>query len=168
MDLTDVWKRDQGTRSSNVPVTPRARKAVYVCRVCIQDQSFNNCENDTMKLSVNEAKLTGLCARNCASLCYYSTGFDFKICLRARKATGPFEKWAQARLLSILLLNVIWTFVDHIRIRYTCSIFVFDFCSYNYYLMFVCFCFSFSWTRECQGHSQKTQSCIPKRWCFYK
>ena len=26
----------------------------------IQDQSFNNFENDTMKVSVNEAKLTGL------------------------------------------------------------------------------------------------------------
>ena len=40
-------------------------------------------------------------------LCYYSTGFDLKICLRARKATGTFEKRAQARLLLILLLNVI-------------------------------------------------------------
>ena len=35
---------------------------------CIQDQSFNNCENYTIKLSVNEAKLTGLCARNCATI----------------------------------------------------------------------------------------------------
>ena len=58
-----------------------------------------------MKLLVNEAKLTGLYARNCT--CYYSTSFDFKICLRARKATGPFEKRAQAKLLLILLLNVI-------------------------------------------------------------
>ena len=48
--------------------TSRSGKAVYVCRVCFQDQSFNNCENDTMKLSVNEAKLTGLCARNCATI----------------------------------------------------------------------------------------------------
>ena len=39
-----------------------------------------------MKLSVSEAKLAGLC--------YYSTGFDFKICLRARKVSGPFEKQA--------------------------------------------------------------------------
>ena len=31
--------------------------------VCIQDQRFNNFENDTMKLSVNEAKLTGLWAQ---------------------------------------------------------------------------------------------------------
>ena len=32
----------------------------YVYRVCIQDQSFNNFENDSMELSVKEAKLTGL------------------------------------------------------------------------------------------------------------
>ena len=31
---------------------------MFVGRVCIQDQSFTNFENDTMKLSVNEAKLT--------------------------------------------------------------------------------------------------------------
>ena len=29
-------------------------------RVCVQDQSFNDFENDTMKLSVNEAALPGL------------------------------------------------------------------------------------------------------------
>ena len=33
-------------------------KTSYVCRVCINDQSFNNFENDTMKVSVNEAKWT--------------------------------------------------------------------------------------------------------------
>ena len=42
-----------------------AEKRFHVYRVCIiKDQSFNNFENDTMKLSVNEAKLTGLWARN--------------------------------------------------------------------------------------------------------
>ena len=25
-------------------------------------------------------------------LCYYSTGLDVKICLRARKVSGPFDK----------------------------------------------------------------------------
>ena len=35
-------------------------KLFCVSRVCIQDQSFNNFENDTMKLSVNETELTGL------------------------------------------------------------------------------------------------------------
>ena len=31
------------------------------------DQSFHNIENNTMKLSLNEAKLTGLWARNRAT-----------------------------------------------------------------------------------------------------
>ena len=39
-----------------------------------------------MKLSVNESKLT------CLEIAYYSIGFDFKICLWARKVTGPFER----------------------------------------------------------------------------
>ena len=58
------------TRFSKVPITFRARKAVYVYRVCIQDQSFNNFENefDTIKLSANEVKLTGLCARKRATI----------------------------------------------------------------------------------------------------
>ena len=29
------------------------------CSVCFQNQSLNNFENDTMKVSVNKAKLTG-------------------------------------------------------------------------------------------------------------
>ena len=56
-----------GACFSNVPVTFRARKAVCVCCVCVQDQSFNNFENNTMKLSVDEAKLTGMWAWNCAA-----------------------------------------------------------------------------------------------------
>ena len=35
---------------------------------CIQDQKSNNFENNTMKLSVNETKLTGLWAKNCATI----------------------------------------------------------------------------------------------------
>lgn len=27
-------------------------------------------------------------------LCYYLTGFDFKVCPRDRRVKGPFEKWA--------------------------------------------------------------------------
>ena len=46
----------------------RPRKLLHVYRVYNEDQSFNNFENDTMKLSVNEAKLTDLWARNCASI----------------------------------------------------------------------------------------------------
>ena len=40
----------------------------YVCCVWIQDQSFNNFENDTMKLLVNKGKLTGLWAGNYATI----------------------------------------------------------------------------------------------------
>ena len=46
-----------------VPVTFRTRKVVSSSCVCIQDQikSFNDFENDTIKLSlVNKAELTGL------------------------------------------------------------------------------------------------------------
>ena len=43
-------------------------KLFYVCRVCTQEQSFNYFEIDTMRLSVNEAKLTGLWAGNCCTI----------------------------------------------------------------------------------------------------
>ena len=43
-------------------------KLFYVCRVYIQDQSINNFENDTMKVSVNEATMTRLWARNWAAI----------------------------------------------------------------------------------------------------
>ena len=46
----------------------RPRKLFYVCPVCIQDLSFSNAENDTMKLSLNEEKLTGLWAKNSAAI----------------------------------------------------------------------------------------------------
>ena len=53
---------------SKVPITFGARKLFCVCGVCIQDQSFNNFENRTMKLSVNEAILIGSWARNCGTI----------------------------------------------------------------------------------------------------
>ena len=40
--------------------SPGPGRLFYVCRVCSQDQSFNNFENNTMKLTVNEGKLTDL------------------------------------------------------------------------------------------------------------
>ena len=43
-------------------------KLFWVCRIYIQDESFNNFDNDTTKLSVNEAKSTGLWARNYATI----------------------------------------------------------------------------------------------------
>ena len=48
-----------GVLFSKVPITFLAGKLFYVCRVCTQDQGFNNFEDGTMKLSVNEVKLTG-------------------------------------------------------------------------------------------------------------
>ena len=38
-----------------VAVTFRARKAILYLPWCIRDQNFNNFENETKKLSVNEA-----------------------------------------------------------------------------------------------------------------
>ena len=56
-------------RFSRVPNSSGPKSCfMFAGRVCIQDQSFTNFENDTMKLSVNEAKLTGLGARNCATI----------------------------------------------------------------------------------------------------
>ena len=52
-----------------------------VCRVCIQDKGSNKFENDTIKLSFNEAKLSGLWARNWL---LFNRSW-FKSCLRARK-----------------------------------------------------------------------------------
>ena len=51
------------------PVSRKSRELfvpgkLFCGTVFIQDRSFNNFENDTMKLSVNEPKLTGLGARN--------------------------------------------------------------------------------------------------------
>ena len=74
-----------GTRFSRIPVNFRARKAVYICFVCIQDQSFNCFENNTMKLSVNEAKLTGLCARNRVTV---QQVFISKFAFRSEKLSG--------------------------------------------------------------------------------
>ena len=46
----------------------RPKNLFYACLVCIQNLSFNNIENNTMKLSLKEAKLAGLWARNCATI----------------------------------------------------------------------------------------------------
>ena len=61
-----------------------AESCFFVWRVCIQDQSFNNFENDTIKLSDIGAKLNGLWARNCAIIQHV---FIFKFAL------GPKSHW---------------------------------------------------------------------------
>ena len=59
-----------------------------------------------MKLSVNEAKLTGLWAWE---LCCYSAGFEFKICLRTREVigtrNGPQSRRSTPRPPDLLLLQ---------------------------------------------------------------
>ena len=49
-----------GAGFSKVLVTFRARKAVFLCLVCIQDPGIDYFKNDHVKLSIDEAKLTGL------------------------------------------------------------------------------------------------------------
>ena len=77
---------------SKVPITFTfpAWKAV-LCLLCAQDQTLNNFENNTMKLSENEAILSGLWASNCATI---QQVLILKICLQARKVSGSVEKRA--------------------------------------------------------------------------
>ena len=67
-------------------------------------KSFNNFENDTMKESVNKQNKIDRFVIEYP--CNYSTGFDFHICLRTRKVTGTFEKWAPDTV-TILLLTLL-------------------------------------------------------------
>ena len=75
---------------SKVPITFifLAWKAV-LCLLCIQDQTLNNSENNAMKLSENEAILTGLLARNCATI---QQVLILKICLRGPKCFRVFRE----------------------------------------------------------------------------
>ena len=57
----------------------------------MHDQSFNNFENNTMKLSVNEAKLAGLWARNCATI---QQVLILKFAFGPEKFSAAFEKQA--------------------------------------------------------------------------
>ena len=78
----------------------------------IQDQSFNNFDNDTLKLLVNKAQLISLWARNCYIL------FN-KFFLRAQKVSGLFEKWApgflNAELSAIHRINCSSIFIYLVR-----------------------------------------------------
>ena len=62
-----------------------------VCRNYIQDQSFNNFENNKMKLSVNKAKLSGLWTRNCADI---PQVWNLKFAFRPKKVSWHFKKRA--------------------------------------------------------------------------
>ena len=88
------------------PFLERRGKVFYVCRVCIQDSSFNNSDNDTKKLSVNEAKLTGLWARNCATITKvlilkFTFGPEKFPGFSRNRSLGP--SWLSQRFLGLLL-----------------------------------------------------------------
>ena len=68
-------------------------KLFRVGRVCIQDQGSNKFENDTIKLSFNEAKLSGLWARNCATIQQVLI-YKLPSGPKRRWVSGPFEKRA--------------------------------------------------------------------------
>ena len=78
-------------------------KLFWVFCVCIGDQSFNNFENNTMKLSLNEAQLT-VCGLATA-LPIQQTCLDFKTCLRTQKVSGPFEKWTHGKCAGYFCLK---------------------------------------------------------------
>ena len=86
-DTKKVFVNAAGVCFLRVLVTFQAREAqFYDFCVCIQDLSFNDFENITMKQSVNEAKLTGLWVGDCTTM------IDFKICLRPGKVYWSFDK----------------------------------------------------------------------------
>ena len=63
----------------------------------VQDQSvFHNFENVTKKIDRFVSQ----------GLCYFSTGFHFKICLRTRKVTGPFEKQHPGQSANLFIYQV--------------------------------------------------------------
>ena len=83
-----------GTRFLKVTITFQHRKPV-LCHVCILDQSFKNVENDTCNETISyRSNIIQFMSQN---LFYCSKGFDLKICLRAPKVTGPFEKQASGQ-----------------------------------------------------------------------
>ena len=66
-------------------VTFRARKAVFVCLVCIQDQGIDDFKNDQMKLSIQRSKIDWFVSQE---LCHYSTDFDLKFAFGPEKLSG--------------------------------------------------------------------------------
>ena len=84
-----IWR--SGACFSKVPVTFQAQKAALCLPRLHWSQIFNNFEENETKLSVNEAKWTGLWARDGATI---QLVWIFKICLRAQKVSGSFKKLA--------------------------------------------------------------------------
>ena len=83
-----------GARFFKASITFQARKPV-LCHFCILDQSFKNVENDTCNETISYR--SNIIQFMSQKLFYCSKGFDLKICLRALKVTGPFEKQASGQ-----------------------------------------------------------------------
>ena len=88
------------------PVTFRTRKTVLYLLCFHSRPKFQNFENNTMKLSANEIKLNGLRARNCATI---QRVLVLKICPRAQKVSGSFEKQAHGSLTAYQPIQIIVT-----------------------------------------------------------
>ena len=84
-----------GPVSRKVMVTFWAWKAVLSSPCLYSRSSFNHFENDTMKSSDNEAKLTGLWVRSCAN---FQQVLILKFFLRPEKFPGLSRNWAQVRM----------------------------------------------------------------------
>ena len=92
------------------------RESYLRCCVFIQDQSFNNFDNHTMKLSLNEAKLTVLWARNWTAI---QQVLILIFALEPRKVAGSLEKRAPGPKRLEKNSN---------QTRHFCSLFFFFFC----------------------------------------
>ena len=95
MVLHNWIQRRPGACFSKFPVTFRARKAV-LCLTCLYSRSkFSNFENETMKLSINEAKLTSFELETVLlfNRCWFSNlPSGPKSYPRAFRETGPWSK----------------------------------------------------------------------------
>ena len=81
-----MLSKGTGARFSKVPATFRVRKAVFMFAVFAFKVKISIIfKNDRMKLSVNEAKLTGLCARDRATI---QQVLILKFAIRPEKSLG--------------------------------------------------------------------------------
>ena len=74
-----------------VPITFRARKA-FLCLPCLHSRS--NFQYFWKWHNVSISKRSKIDRFVSWKLCYYLTGFKFKICFQTQKVPGPFEKRA--------------------------------------------------------------------------
>ena len=113
---------------SKVPVANRPGKLFCVCCITLSIILTIIQWNHQLR------KQNGLVCELGTVQCYYSTSFDFKICTRARKLSGPFEKpGPRLRLVLTLVL------IGYERERNTTTVVL--------YLCFFLTYFYLKWTR---------------------